>query len=65
MKPDMEKIIQVLSLPSWECGLKWINKTTKVTGKGSLPSWECGLKYVQVRHTTLNTYRHSLLGSVD
>ena len=34
-----------LSLPSWECGLKFVSPVTLVNWILSLPSWECGLKY--------------------
>ena len=32
------------SLPSWECGLKWVFKSFSNFFVSSLPSWECGLK---------------------
>ena len=32
------------SLPSWECGLKFMHIQKKWQEKKSLPSWECGLK---------------------
>ena len=35
---------QLLSLPSWECGLKSERKLWKWFSTWSLPSWECGLK---------------------
>ena len=34
----------VLSLPSWECGLKCLLPMSLATISESLPSWECGLK---------------------
>ena len=34
------------SLPSWECGLKYITISAETEWlRRSLPSWECGLKY--------------------
>ena len=35
---------KLLSLPSWERGLKHLYKKPIVNGKTSLPSWERGLK---------------------
>ena len=35
----------LLSLPSWECGLKFMFGINTVDITMSLPSWECGLKY--------------------
>ena len=35
-----------LSLPSWECGLKFSNCAQVFRSHQSLPSWECGLKSV-------------------
>ena len=32
------------SLPSWECGLKYITLRYIGVEQESLPSWECGLK---------------------
>ena len=53
-----------LSLPSWECGLKFFVGCYFYTIKESLPSWECGLKWylTEIYHWC---YRHSLRGSVD
>ncbi len=34
-----------MSLPSWECGLKFFTQQNHVEPLLSLPSWECGLKY--------------------
>jgi len=34
-----------MSLPSWECGLKFAHCTTIWNNCLSLPSWECGLKF--------------------
>ena len=34
------------SLPSWECGLKWMSPWTEPRSLTSLPSWECGLKFM-------------------
>ena len=39
--------IILLSLPSWERGLKSITKFVSNSLKPSLPSWERGLKYVK------------------
>ena len=48
----------LLSLPSWECGLKSTQIETQVTTFGSLPSWECGLK--SLPHDQLHTSELSL-----
>ena len=34
------------SLPSWECGLKFLCYCKLPVEYSSLPSWECGLKYL-------------------
>ena len=39
------RIMLLVSLPSRECGLKFINFTTKDMKAKSLPSRECGLKF--------------------
>ena len=54
-----------LSLPSWECGLKFNFGWNENGTFSSLPSWECGLKFFVI--ITQKTYwqRHSLRGSVD
>ena len=36
---------ELLSLPVWECGLKYHTLIVKSTLDRSLPVWECGLKY--------------------
>ena len=37
----------LLSLPSWECGLKFFDRLrNNQLILASLPSWECGLKYL-------------------
>ena len=33
-----------MSLPSWECGLKFSEREPLLQELKSLPSWECGLK---------------------
>ena len=35
----------LLSLPVWECGLKFTIGQEQPTVLASLPVWECGLKY--------------------
>ena len=35
----------IVSLPSWERGLKYIDASSLEAGLESLPSWERGLKY--------------------
>ena len=35
---------QLVSLPTWECGLKTRHEDVSGAGKPSLPTWECGLK---------------------
>ena len=35
---------ELLSLPSWECGLKFLGTNHSGGTSTSLPSWECGLK---------------------
>ena len=35
-----------MSLPAWECGLKFSFAIVVVQINGSLPAWECGLKYI-------------------
>ena len=34
-----------MSLPAWECGLKYFSKYGIAAQITSLPAWECGLKY--------------------
>ncbi len=41
----MEFCVKLLSLPSWERGLKYRKGVECLGGKQSLPSWERGLKY--------------------
>ena len=43
-------LTHVLSLPSWECGLKFLYFIMLLYGSKSLPSWECGLKLVEGYH---------------
>ena len=45
MQKRIKKAVCSLSLPLWECGLKfvWMNIILKLLQ--SLPLWECGLKY--------------------
>ena len=38
-------LVNIASLPSWECGLKFSAGGGKEAGLMSLPSWECGLKF--------------------
>ena len=42
----------IMSLPSWERGLKSVDRATERLGFASLPSWERGLKLMehQVHH---------------
>ena len=40
----------MLSLPSWECGLKSIYSLQSNLCPQSLPSWECGLKFTNTVH---------------
>ena len=35
----------LLSLPAWECGLKYLQSIFYYEKDMSLPAWECGLKY--------------------
>ena len=37
-------LVNIESLPSWECGLKSVASNQRVCKTLSLPSWECGLK---------------------
>ena len=37
---------RLLSLPLWECGLKYRMSLGSGIRSVSLPLWECGLKYV-------------------
>ena len=41
----------IMSLPSWECGLKCLTVAGMGDALASLPSWECGLKY---HHLVIN-----------
>ena len=36
--------MMTVSLPSWECGLKFSDSALRSEKLPSLPSWECGLK---------------------
>ena len=36
--------LDLMSLPSWECGLKFLSGESQNHFRKSLPSWECGLK---------------------
>ena len=40
---------KALSLPAWECGLKFISRIQKRESHRSLPAWECGLKFLSRR----------------
>ncbi len=53
------------SLPSWECGLKYLDKADVDFRIVSLPSWECGLKFVDNSILYQAQNGHSLRGSVD
>ena len=53
------------SLPSWECGLKFLEVVLKYRLLLSLPSWECGLKLLLAMHLSASVLCRSLRGSVD
>ena len=53
------------SLPSWECGLKFITLLLYTIPSQSLPSWECGLKFVLSARSFHSLKGRSLRGSVD
>ena len=55
----------IVSLPSWECGLKYCEKEVIDNDWRSLPSWECGLKSWSVRRNWKYQHSRSLRGSVD
>ena len=40
-----DEIESCMSLPSWECGLKYFWSIWRALQMMSLPSWECGLKW--------------------
>ena len=42
--PIEQQLSHSMSLPSWECGLKFHCRFYRFLSLGSLPSWECGLK---------------------
>ena len=55
-----------MSLPLWECGLKWPNQNAYYRQQEmSLPLWEWGLKKSNVLLHCLECRRHSPCGSVD
>ena len=39
--------LMAMSLPLWECGLKFVYELQGIRITQSLPLWECGLKYRQ------------------
>ena len=43
-----------MSLPVWECGLKWYNRQLTLPIYLSLPVWECGLKSVEYQPMDLH-----------
>ena len=53
------------SLPSWECGLKFITLLLYTIPSQSLPSWECGLKFVLSARSFHSLKGRFLRGSVD
>ena len=55
----------VLSLPSRECGLKFLPPDNNKPYTRSLPSRECGLKYSVIIVVYSKSGNHSLRGSVD
>ena len=57
--------IILLSLPSWERGLKLHGKCLKIISNQSLPSWERGLKSYQDLLRCKRYFGRSLRGSVD
>ena len=57
--------IILLSLPSWERGLKSSCPKGCKTERESLPSWERGLKYLKLCRDAFPSFRRSLRGSVD
>ena len=57
--------LDYVSLPSWECGLKFDNKLYTSTFIMSLPSWECGLKLNYLLELKACLMSRSLRGSVD
>mgnify|MGYP004464365275 CR=1 FL=1 len=57
--------IILLSLPSWERGLKCVNKSLDATILQSLPSWERGLKLFYSGLVDIKARGRSLRGSVD
>ena len=44
------KLRSKTSLPSWECGLKYLSIFVLFFSRRSLPSWECGLKFVSLEN---------------
>ena len=54
-----------MSLPAWECGLKFHISPYCRLSIASLPAWECGLKCVLIVWRTHVDFCHSLRGSVD
>ena len=56
---------QLWSLPSWECGLKFHAKVSRLCQSASLPSWECGLKFYAQTRCLESLHCRSLRGSVD
>ena len=57
--------ILILSLPAWECGLKYMIRCHQLNSTMSLPAWECGLKSSALRCVPQAGRCHSLRGSVD
>ena len=44
IQPLILSLSWMLSLPAWECGLKYVKHREMFYVKQSLPAWECGLK---------------------
>ena len=61
---EQKKKCLFLSLPLWECGLKYRCKHQAARSAASLPLWECGLKYRRGK-SDHGAGRHSPCGSVD
>ena len=55
----------LLSLPLWECGLKYGYTCSPINVIWSLPLWECGLKCLYRLTEFFYRKGHSPCGSVD
>ena len=55
-------MLSKVSLPLWECGLKYYFTLNKVRDYKSLPLWECGLKWLMLYRKDLWIYVTPLVG---